>query len=346
MSDAAVGVLVLYFGRWPRFFRFFLETCRHNPQFDFIIIGDCGKPEGAGIPPNCSFLPMTLKDLSRRASAALGLRIELTYAYKVCDLKPALGRIFEQELMGYEFWGYSDIDVLFGNMGAFLTPEVRAAHDALFVRKEYTTGSLFLMRNMPAVNDLFRRSPDHGRVFEDATRNYEFDECAGVYRELIAGQSIFDVPTPIVSFTEVVRAAEREGAIRAYFDAIALEGLQRHAEVRMREGRLLCGDKEYALYHSVCEKSSPLFTFPNWGQVPPDYNVTRLGVFGVLETPSVMSIVINRGNQVLEHVAAKLRKGYSRARRGNWRAIVRHLGLTRARSKKSGRPRSGNSSRS
>jgi hypothetical protein len=276
----------------------------------------------------------------------LGLQIDLTYAYKVCDLKPALGLIFERELKGHEFWGFSDIDILYGNLGAFLTPKVLAEYDTFFVRKEYTTGSLFLMRNIPAINNLFSRSPDYARVFEDTTRNYEFDECAGAYRELIAGEVIFDIPTSIVSFTEVVRAAEREGIIRAYFNTIVLEGIPRHADVHMRDGRLLCGDREYALYHYVCEKSSPLFTFPDWGQVPPSYNVTRLGVFGVHETPSVTSVVINRGNQVLEHVTKKLQKAYILARQGNWRSIVHHLDLIRADSRKSDRPRSGTSGRS
>ena len=39
---------------------------------------------------------------------------------KLCDYKPAYGLIFEDELIGYDYWGFCDTDILLGDIYQFL----------------------------------------------------------------------------------------------------------------------------------------------------------------------------------------------------------------------------------
>ena len=48
------------------------------------------------------------------------LNINLRSPYKLCDLKPAYGYIFNNLLKDFDYWGYSDLDLLFGNLDELL----------------------------------------------------------------------------------------------------------------------------------------------------------------------------------------------------------------------------------
>jgi hypothetical protein len=39
------------------------------------------------------------------------------------EFKPALGHIFAEYLKGYSHWGYSDLDILFGDLPRFITQD-------------------------------------------------------------------------------------------------------------------------------------------------------------------------------------------------------------------------------
>ena len=41
--------------------------------------------------------------------------------YKLCDLKPAYGHIHERDIAGYRFFGYGDIDIVYGQISDFYT---------------------------------------------------------------------------------------------------------------------------------------------------------------------------------------------------------------------------------
>ena len=41
--------------------------------------------------------------------------------YKLCDLKPFFGRLFPEAVDGYDWWGYTDTDMLLGNLRSVLT---------------------------------------------------------------------------------------------------------------------------------------------------------------------------------------------------------------------------------
>lgn len=87
-----IVIIVPYFGSWPSWFGWFLETCRHNETVDWLFFTDCVQPASA--PKNVYFRSMTLDQFNQRASEKLNLKINITRPYKICDLRPATREAF------------------------------------------------------------------------------------------------------------------------------------------------------------------------------------------------------------------------------------------------------------
>lgn len=104
----------------------YLESCRRNPQIDWTFFTNCGEP-ACGWPPNVSCHRMQLSDFLRLAERKAGIEIHWTDPYKICDLRPAFGDVFESWIQGmYDYFGRGDIDVIYGDMAGFLTDETAA----------------------------------------------------------------------------------------------------------------------------------------------------------------------------------------------------------------------------
>lgn len=308
MDRSIICILVVYFGNWLTGWRFFLDGCLRNHFIDFLFVGNSPPTELEEFPSNCRFLHMSLKDLNSRASKITGLSIALSQPYKVCDLRPAFGEIFAEELCGYTFWGSSDMDLLYGDLQSFLTPERLKKYDAFFIRKQYTTGSLFLLRNSENINSLYKKSPDYKHIFQDPNHNYVFDECAGAWKQLIGGASIKEVHTPTISFTQVVKDAEEDGLILPLFDDMAIEYIPRKCNIILKNGHLYHDKNEYLLFHYVINKSSIFFTFPYWKKIPSSFSVAPCGVFHLNEVHGKLWVIFHRFKQVLNSSRKKLFK--------------------------------------
>ena len=174
-----ITVLIPYFGKWPPWIEYFLHSCRHNPEMEFLLFSDAGRPEHC--PPNVRYRQSSLGEFSEIAGAGLGMPIKLVHPYKICDFRPAFGRIFSEHLKNADFWGYSDLDLIFGRAARFLTPEILDRYDVISVRRDYLAGHFALFRNSDLLNGLYSRSPVHRKVLTDGDRHYAFDERSNIY---------------------------------------------------------------------------------------------------------------------------------------------------------------------
>ena len=107
--------------------------------------------------------------------------VKIDRPWRLSFFKPIYGELFSDILIGYDFWGYCDIDLFFGNIRTFLTDEVLSQHD-----KIYKLGHLTYYRNTPENNLRYRL--DGGVRYQQAFTTTEitaFDEIAGM-------QNIFD----------------------------------------------------------------------------------------------------------------------------------------------------------
>lgn len=252
-----IGIITYYMGSMPWYFSYFLHSCKYNPSIDFIIITD-GEVKRNDIPANVFILQKTLNDLKRLAEKKMGFSVTITHPYKLCDFKPAYGFLFPEIIKDYDFWGHGDIDVMYGNIRDFMTDEILENYDVISSRHDYIAGTFCLYKNTEQMNRLFMESKDYKKVFTN-TEHFCFDECSNLFDELDDGASIFDFPDAIQSMTYVVKKAEAEGKLKAYFDFIIVEGVP--GKIKWEKGKIIYKNKFEAMYYNLirfkkeCERS-------------------------------------------------------------------------------------------
>lgn len=145
-SEANIALVICYCGKLPWYFHYFVHSCRCNPTIDFFILTD-DRTYTNLLPSNVELVYTSIEEINTRATRKLGFATNITAGYKLCDFKPAYGFIFDDLGRDYDFWGHGDIDVIFGDIRAFMTNEVLAAHDVISLRHDYLTGQFVLFRN-------------------------------------------------------------------------------------------------------------------------------------------------------------------------------------------------------
>lgn len=85
-----------------------------------------------------------------RISKATGEIIKINNAYKFCDLRPFFGIAYQEYISEYDFWGYCDIDLVFGDIRKFLTDKVLDKYERF-----YEWGHLSVFKNIDRMNHLY-----------------------------------------------------------------------------------------------------------------------------------------------------------------------------------------------
>jgi hypothetical protein len=155
-KPATIAFIVPWFGSWPGWMPAFLLTCGLNPDVTWIIPTD-ELPLHA--PRNVHFVNITLGEISERASRVLGFPVNIGSAYKLCDFKPLYGMIFEPELRGFDFWGHSDLDILWGSVRSFITPAITDRFDVICGSDSGVIGHCTLYRNCGDVSSYIVKMP-------------------------------------------------------------------------------------------------------------------------------------------------------------------------------------------
>ena len=157
-------VLVLpYFGKWPVWFEAHLMSIQTNTTIDWLFITDCEIP--IHYPKNIRFVSTTLKELNLKVNTFVGANVPLT-PRKFCDLKPAYGAIFQDYISGYDFWGFCDMDIIWGDIRKFMTSDILENYDIISSRKEAISGHFTLFRNTSPLINLYRHVPNYQFLFE------------------------------------------------------------------------------------------------------------------------------------------------------------------------------------
>ena len=174
-------IIVPYFGKFPNTIYPFLKSCEYNKEFRWLIFTDSDLPK---IPENVSVIEMTLSDMKELAEQKLGMDISLEKPYKVCDFRGAYGIIFADYIKGYDFWGYGDVDLVYGNLSKFVTDELCGRYDKIF-----PCGHLSFIRNTPEINRIYEKDAANSWNYKDVFQNeksYIFDEYRGINEKMLA----------------------------------------------------------------------------------------------------------------------------------------------------------------
>lgn len=132
---------------------FFLRSCAANPDIDWLFFSDSERPEDA--PDNTRFIRMDFPAYCRNVSAKLDIAFAPINPYKLCDLKPALGFIHAEEIAGYDYWGFGDIDLVYGGLGEFFRAQQLERYAIFSTHARRVSGHLCLMRNGKRMREAF-----------------------------------------------------------------------------------------------------------------------------------------------------------------------------------------------
>jgi len=166
-------LLVPYFGKLPNYFQLFLNSCAYNNTFNFIIFTD-QNINNYKINKNIKFEKMNFDELQQLTCEKLNTDILISSPYKLCDYRPMYGKIFSDYIIDYDFWGYCDIDMIFGQIDKFLPNSIFEQYDKIQIN-----GHLCFYKNSSDMNSLYSKKSSKTMYYVDIMKIKEpcfFDE--------------------------------------------------------------------------------------------------------------------------------------------------------------------------
>lgn len=295
----SIAMIITYFGKFPNYINFFLETCRYNKNITFIIFSDNAHFNEIGEIDNIKFYPMSIDEFNILGSNKLEANLSIKNGYKLCDLKPMYGKIYEDFIRDYEFWGFCDMDIIFGDISKVLTQDLLSKYDVISAHDRYLSGPFSLFRNNEVTNGLFEVSKDYKKVISE-DKVFLFDEASTVIHHLWEGHNIFDFDSEVESMTHVLMNPAK------CKEKVAFEGFiseKLNTTLVWNKGKLLDGTKELSVFHFIIYKSKLSFTVPTYD----GGDIFYFNDYGFYSN-SIKSKTIDRASAFVVNVFAKIRK--------------------------------------
>jgi hypothetical protein len=171
----SICIIIPYFGKWPVWMPYYWETCRFNADINWVFYTDCGMPEH--LPSNVKVIEISYADYCQFVSRKLTIQFSPSNPYKLCDIKPLLGYLHEDELKDYDFWGFGDIDLIYGDLRAYFTQARLAKKDLFSTHARRISGHFCLIRNTVDMRIAFQKVKGWQTLIE-SDQHQAFDEKA------------------------------------------------------------------------------------------------------------------------------------------------------------------------
>ncbi|MET1979357.1 DUF6625 family protein [Enterococcus faecium] len=173
---SSVCLISVYFGKFPDWINVWFLSLKHNPTIDFILVTD-QNVDTSGY-DNLKVINTDLDSFKMLLQSKLGMKIKLNSSYKLCDYKLVWGLALENEISKYDYWGHSDMDVVYGDIRSFLIRYKLCDYDKFGNR-----GHLTLYRNTKEVAERYRLTGSwfgsYKEIFK-SNRIWAFDETPGI----------------------------------------------------------------------------------------------------------------------------------------------------------------------
>jgi hypothetical protein len=140
-----VAQIIPYFGKWPEWIELYFYSCGQNPNVDFIIYTDCKSPIHSY--PNIKFITISFKNYCKFVGERLGIKYDIENNYKLTDLKPFIGYIHQKELKKYDFWGFGDLDLIYGDLSIIVNDKTLGRYELLTTHNYHIAGHFTLCKN-------------------------------------------------------------------------------------------------------------------------------------------------------------------------------------------------------
>lgn len=127
------------------------RSVANNPDIDFYIVTDLPNPKVYS--KNIKFVTATLESIQNQFSEILKFPVTIVSPHKICDYKPFYGLLLNEALVKYKYWGYCDIDLIFGDLGPLLDIVNEGFFD-IVSPWDFTVGHCTIIRNTEKCNSI------------------------------------------------------------------------------------------------------------------------------------------------------------------------------------------------
>lgn len=270
-------ILIPYFGSWPNYIQIYNETCKYNSLIKICFITDLAPFENAS--KNICFFQLSFLQLKEKIENIFKITIPNHKPYKMCDFRPAYAVIFNDLIKDYDFWGYGDIDLIYGNLSKFLTKEVLQNNDIIAFRPDHLHGPFTLYKNSEFINNLFKKSENYIEIFKD-NKYRSFDEFGTINFIMHSYNNINELPNDTISIIALKEI--QKGYVKAYMKLCCKEKISDTNEIIKYDNGIVINQRtneEYSFYHWVIEKRAKYFKYPKSDFVPNIYYVSQTGFY-------------------------------------------------------------------
>jgi len=155
----SIIVIFPHFGKLPPQYKMWRASALYNTDIDFLFFTDCDVEPAKNIMVH----KMTFADFRQMIQDKFDFPIVLDRPYKICDYRPAFAYILSEYIKGYDFWGWGDLDVVYGDIRHFITDEVLSHYKMISGFGHFT-----LYQNDGYTNTFFMKQIDGYVDYKDA----------------------------------------------------------------------------------------------------------------------------------------------------------------------------------
>ena len=164
-------LIIPYFGKKPQWMEYFIASIAANKNVDFLMITDFPiyrKPD------NLIHIQVDFEKYRLHICNTLNINDQWSDPYKLTDIKPCLGLIHYNIVKNYQFYGHSDLDLVFGDILSFYN-EAMNVYDVISSHTYLLSGHLSIFRNRPENIYLFTANPDWKNILS-VNKHLHYDE--------------------------------------------------------------------------------------------------------------------------------------------------------------------------
>ncbi len=232
-----------WFGPFPSFWEKFVDRIKaQGDRLDLLVPTD--QVRTIATDRNVFYSPWTFPKLITLMRQRLDCDIredlfEGRGGYKLCDLRPMMGEVFNPTF--YEFWGWIDADVVLGDWSMIMARAIDV--DIYSTASGIVNGPLTVLRNTPKNNRLFQHSMEWVAALNDQAYT-AFDE---------------------IGFTKIVRERAAKGDVRFLAEYVHTHSGMNDRTLEEPGVGLLPDGK---LFDSIQGREVAYFHFPHWKAWP------------------------------------------------------------------------------
>lgn len=144
MGQSRKLIITPWFGQLPEWFSYWRENISRLEKYGYDLL-----------------MPTDVNEFKQRVADKLKVTncpVEYGKA-KVHDYRATFGVLYAEELRGYDFYGHTDLDCVYGRIDKFETEALLESCDIHSNHHNYICGPWTMYRNVEIVNTMFRQCP-------------------------------------------------------------------------------------------------------------------------------------------------------------------------------------------